>query len=164
MGESLKQTVQLPDAAATEQLGRRLASGLPRDSSGWIVLLQGELGSGKSTLARALLHALGHQGPVPSPTYTLVEPYEIGDRSIYHVDLYRIADEGELPFLGWAELREGLMLVEWPERAPALLDQADLHIRLSFLDAGENGDGGDGREAVLQACSDRAALLLRKLN
>lgn len=163
MGESLKQTIQLPDLAATERLGRRLASGLPRDPSGWVVLLQGELGSGKSTLARALLHALGHRGPVPSPTYTLVEPYEIGDRSIYHVDLYRIADEGELPFLGWAELREGLMLVEWPERVPALLDQADLHIRLSFLDAGGNGDGGDGREAVLHARSDRAASLLRKL-
>jgi tRNA threonylcarbamoyladenosine biosynthesis protein TsaE len=154
----------LPDTGATEQLGRSLASQLPADSSGWMLLLQGELGSGKSTLARALLHALGHQGPVPSPTYTLVEPYEIGDRTVYHVDLYRIADESELPFLGWSELREGLMLVEWPERVPALEDQADLKIRLAYLDGKESRNGSIGRQATLQARSERAASLLQALS
>jgi tRNA threonylcarbamoyladenosine biosynthesis protein TsaE len=140
--------VELPAVAATGQLGRRLAARLPADPSGWMILLQGELGSGKSTLARALLHALGHKGPVPSPTYTLVEPYEIGDVSIYHIDLYRVLDERELPYLGWTELRTGLMLIEWPERVPALKNQADLQICLEFR--------RHGRKAAITCLSERA--------
>jgi tRNA threonylcarbamoyladenosine biosynthesis protein TsaE len=116
-----------------------------------MILLQGDLGSGKSTLARGLLHALGFEGTVPSPTYTLVEPYEIAERTVYHVDLYRISDAGELPFLGWSELREGLMLIEWPERVPALLDQADLSVGLDF--------SGRGRKARITARSERGAAM-----
>lgn len=150
----------LPDSAATAELGRRLAEVLPQDYSGWRILLQGELGSGKSTLARATLHALGHEGPVPSPTYTLVEPYDIAGRgSVYHVDLYRIGDDSELEFLGWTELGEGLVLVEWPERVPALLEQADLLVRLDFP-----GDAAVGREARVCAPSDRGAALLQALS
>ena len=141
----------MPDAAATEALGRQLAEALPEDSSGWLLLLKGDLGSGKSTLARALLRQLGVVGPVPSPTYTLVEPYEVRDRTVYHVDLYRISGEAELPYLGWSELRQGLVLVEWPERVPGVAQGADLDIELAF-------DGG-GRKASVRALSDRAAAL-----
>lgn len=153
MPESLNATVELPDPAATEALGRALAAGLPRDTRGWIILLEGELGAGKSTLARAMLRALGAGGPVPSPTYTLVEPYEIGGRTFYHVDLYRLSDAGELPYLGWSDLDDGLMLVEWPERAPALAERADLRLRLDYA--------GTGRRAELGARSARGAALLR---
>lgn len=141
--------MELPDATATEALGQRLAASLPADTSGWMILLKGELGSGKSTLARALLRSLGFDGTVPSPTYTLVEPYEVGERLIYHIDLYRISGEAELPYLGWTDLRQGLMLIEWPERVPALGAQADLQLELDFA--------GQGRAAKLTALSERAA-------
>jgi tRNA threonylcarbamoyladenosine biosynthesis protein TsaE len=114
-----------------------------------MILLEGDLGSGKSTLARALLRGLGYEGTVPSPTYTLVEPYDVHGRTVYHIDLYRISSESELPFLGWTDLRDGLMLIEWPERASRLRGQADLSIRLEFE--------GDGRNAAITAMTDRAA-------
>jgi tRNA threonylcarbamoyladenosine biosynthesis protein TsaE len=147
--------VALPDVAATGQLGQRLAAALPADTSGWMILLQGDLGSGKSTLARALLRGLGYDGTVPSPTYTLVEPYDVHGRTVYHVDLYRISGENELPFLGWTDLRDGLMLIEWPERVPTLRGQADLSIRLDF--------GGDGRQAEITPMTDRAGGLCLNL-
>lgn len=155
MVEPLSVRVELPDPAATEALGRRLASLLPADSRGWTILLQGELGSGKSTLARALLSALGHAGPVPSPTYTLVEPYDIDGRVVYHVDLYRVSDTGELPYLGWSDMDDGLMLVEWPERAPSLAARADLAVALRYR--------GTGREATLSGSSARGAGLIDRV-
>jgi tRNA threonylcarbamoyladenosine biosynthesis protein TsaE len=150
--EGASLTIPLPEAGATGELAKRLAAALPADTAGWMILLQGELGAGKSTLARALLHALGFDGTVPSPTYTLVEPYEIDGRTVYHIDLYRIAGEGELPYLGWADLRQGLMLIEWPERVAALRRQADLLITLDFEDA--------GRRATVTALTLRAAAVL----
>ena len=96
MGQRLKCKVTLPDPAATEQFAQQLAAALPENAAGWVVLLQGELGAGKSSIARAMLHALGHTGTVPSPTYTLVEPYRLSHYSVYHVDLYRIATGDEL--------------------------------------------------------------------
>ena len=142
---------RLADAAATEALGRQIAGALPEDASGWLLLLEGELGSGKSTLARALLRTLGVAGPVPSPTYTLVEPYEVRGHPVYHVDLYRISGETELTYLGWAELRQGLVLVEWPERVPGVAQGADLAIELGFDDG--------GRRVSITALSERAAAL-----
>jgi len=110
----------LPGLSTTEALGSRLAALLPANPAGWMLLLEGELGSGKSTLARAMLRKFGYAGPVPSPTYTLVEPYQFDEFIVYHVDLYRISDTDELQFLGWPELRDGLLLVEWPERVEGL--------------------------------------------
>jgi tRNA threonylcarbamoyladenosine biosynthesis protein TsaE len=147
--------VHLQDANDTVALAAALARAMPGESAGWSVLLQGELGSGKSTLARAFLRSLGHTGPVPSPTYTLVEPYDIDGRIIYHVDLYRISDQDELRFLGWSDWQEGLLLVEWPERAESLLDPSDLRIRLEYADP--------GRRATLESNSTRGAEVLRRL-
>jgi len=128
----------LQDAGATEALARALRRQLPEDPAGWTLLLEGDLGAGKSTFARALIQAMGHRGPVPSPTYTLVEPYELGGVLVYHIDLYRISDEDELRYLGWAELEEGLRLVEWPDRAPGLAATADLRIGLRYSGAGRD--------------------------
>jgi tRNA threonylcarbamoyladenosine biosynthesis protein TsaE len=81
---------------------------------------------------------MGHVGAVPSPTYTLVEPYQIADRRIYHIDLYRISSEEELRYLGWGELEDGFRLVEWPERAPGLSRTADLRLSLTFAETGRD--------------------------
>ena len=145
----------LPDEAATIALAERLALALPADLAGWTILLEGELGAGKSTFARALIRALGHDGAVPSPTYTLVEPYQLSAKSIYHVDLYRVSSEEELRYLGWNELDDGCRLVEWPDRAPGLLSEADLRIQLAYA--------GVGREAELTGTSRRGAELVRSL-
>lgn len=145
----------LPDEAATIELGQLVARELPADASGWLILLAGELGAGKSTFARALIRALGHDGAVPSPTYTLVEPYELAQGAVYHVDLYRIGSAEELEFLGWDDLASGLRLVEWPERVPGLFDEADLVLRLAY--------DGAGRRAAFSAATDRGAAWLAKL-
>lgn len=129
----------LADDGATTELAGRLNSVLPDETSGWTLLLEGELGAGKSTFARALIQSMGHKGTVPSPTYTLVEPYHVAGRSIYHIDLYRIANEEELRYLGWGELEDGFRLVEWPDRAPSLAASADLRLRLSYAESGRNG-------------------------
>jgi len=147
--------LHLPDEKATTELAERLNRALPPDTAGWTLLLEGELGAGKSTFARALIRSMGHKGAVPSPTYTLVEPYELPGRLVYHVDLYRVSDEEELRFLGWTELDDGLRLVEWPDRAPELLASADLRLVLSYA--------GSGRDAVFSGLSTRGEALLGKL-
>lgn len=128
--------VFLADEAATDLVAQRLAAALPTTIDGLTILLQGELGAGKSTFARALLRALGHSGTVPSPSYTLIEPYRLARGDVYHIDLYRIADEEELYFLGFDELEAGLRLIEWPERAPSLLASADLLLEFSYQGTG----------------------------
>jgi len=151
----VKRAVILSDLAATEWLGGELARALPEDVAGWIMLLQGELGSGKSTLARAMLRELGAKGAVPSPTYTLVEPYKLSSSSIYHIDLYRISDPEELDFLGWSDLEDGLRIIEWPEQIPGLTAKADVLVGLRYE--------GSGRVAQLTAMSDRGDEYLTRL-
>ncbi len=145
----------LPDEAATVGLASRVAHLLPPEPAGWTFLLEGTLGSGKSTFARGLLRAFGHAGPVPSPTYTLIEPYRLSVGTVYHVDLYRVANAEELRFLGWTELDDGLRLVEWPDRAPGLDTSADLRIHLDYE--------GAGRRAVVDGLSARGRELAGRL-
>ena len=144
--------IPLPDEAATESLAAKLVATLPADKSGLLLLLQGELGAGKSTLARAMLHHMGYSGRVPSPTYTLVEPYELPGLTVYHIDLYRLSRAQELEYLGWDDLRDGLILLEWPERVPRLQRQADLLVQLDY--------DGAGRTATLQGLSARGGEML----
>lgn len=131
----------LPDAAATGALGARLAG--PLAASGGCVFLRGPLGAGKTTLVRGLLRALGHAGPVRSPTYTLIEPYRVGGIDVCHVDLYRLTDPLELETLGLRDhlLPAALTLIEWPERGHGVLPRPDLEVRLAVR--------GDGRAAEL---------------
>jgi len=148
----LGQSLILPDPESTESLAAALAAALPADAGGWTILLLGELGAGKSTFARAMLRSLGHEGLVPSPTYTLVEPYTLPGYSVYHIDLYRVTSEDELEFLGWSDLQDGLKLVEWPERAPRHLTLADIQIELRYE--------GEGRAADLKGLSERGSKVL----
>ena len=128
--------IALPDPEATEALGRALAAEL---RAGDVVALFGSLGAGKTTLARGVLRGLGHGGDVTSPTFPIVVAYEPPDTRlpVWHVDLYRIEDPSELEELGLDEARrEGALLVEWPERLPALWPEA---LRLSLDRRPEGG-------------------------
>jgi len=125
----------VPDAEAMQEIGRQLARTAGRPG---VVYLEGELGTGKTTLVRSLLRGLGYAGKVKSPTYTLVEPYPLTDLTVYHLDLYRLADPEELEWLGIRDLDSGadLLLVEWPDHGAGLLPPADLVISIEYQGSG----------------------------
>jgi tRNA threonylcarbamoyladenosine biosynthesis protein TsaE len=139
--------LRLDSEEAMQSFGARLAGAL---RCGCVIYLSGPLGAGKTTLARGFLGALGHRGPVKSPTYTLIESYPLGRRVVHHLDLYRLADAGELEFIGLRELAdaEAICLVEWPERGAGALPPADIDIRIDIADGG-------GRELRCEAKSAR---------
>lgn len=142
-GSALMTGYWLADAAVTDCLGQALARTLPSHA---VVHLRGELGAGKSTLARALLRALGVQGAIRSPTYTLIERYPLaGGGEAWHLDLYRIADAAELEYLGLDSSEARLWLVEWPERGRGGLPAEDLVVTLEVQ--------GSGRRVELAAAS-----------
>ncbi|MDX2028028.1 MAG: tRNA (adenosine(37)-N6)-threonylcarbamoyltransferase complex ATPase subunit type 1 TsaE [Alphaproteobacteria bacterium] len=141
----LDQPFPLPDLAATDQLAGLVASRLRR---GDCVALQGPLGAGKTTFARALLRALGITDDVPSPTFTLLQTYDTADFPIYHFDLYRLKNEDELEEIGWEDaLADGVVLVEWPERAETHMpgDRLALHF---------GADAQGQRWCVPEPCGD----------
>ncbi|HTS52252.1 MAG TPA: tRNA (adenosine(37)-N6)-threonylcarbamoyltransferase complex ATPase subunit type 1 TsaE [Burkholderiales bacterium] len=128
-------TLHLPNEGATSTLGARLAGVL---RPGLVIFLSGELGTGKTTLVRGCLRALGYRGRVKSPTFALVELYEVSRLHLHHFDFYRFEDPQEWVDAGFRELFGGnnVCLVEWPERARDRLPVADLWIRLEHA-AGE---------------------------
>jgi tRNA threonylcarbamoyladenosine biosynthesis protein TsaE len=146
--------LHLADADATATLAAALAATAPSPA---VVHLQGDLGAGKSTLARAWLRALGVQGAIRSPTYTLVERYPLASGAeALHLDLYRIGDGAELEFLGLDDADAALWLVEWPERGGDALPSPDLRIALVIE--------GAGRRARLIASSAAGEAWLARLS
>lgn len=146
---------ELPDEDATRTLGAQLAGAL---DSGLVIYLRGELGAGKTSFARALLAALGVGERIKSPTYSLVEGYQTRHgRPAWHLDLYRIADPGELEWLGLDALSDpaAVVLVEWPERGQGALPAPDMEVHLDYR--------GIGRHARLQAKTTRGERALARL-
>lgn len=121
----------LADAEATARLGAALAT-LVASHKGLVIHLLGELGAGKTTLARGLLRALGVAGTIRSPTYTLLEPYELPGHSLIHLDLYRLNDPNDLEQLGLRDYPAGQIawLVEWPQRGSGHLPKPDVEAQL----------------------------------
>ena len=163
-------SIFLPDAAATEALGKALgfatsdrpiATAQQNDSpitcQGGCVYLIGELGAGKTTLVRGLMRAYGYAGAVKSPTYTLVEPYEFPTYNIYHFDLYRLSAEGEVEYLGVTDYFQphNLCLFEWPERGGTAIPAPDMVIHILIENA--------GRQLEWQAKSPRGDEIAERL-
>jgi len=125
------------DEAAMLLLGEKLAS---KTTAPAVIFLHGDLGAGKSTLARGFMKGLGYRGRVKSPTYTLVEPYELEGSTIYHMDLYRLADPEELEFIGIRDIMSdnSICLIEWPEKAGNRLMKPTISININYLDNGRN--------------------------
>ncbi|MBK5518373.1 tRNA (adenosine(37)-N6)-threonylcarbamoyltransferase complex ATPase subunit type 1 TsaE [Pseudomonas sp. TH10] len=127
----------LADEQAMSDFGARIA----RVTQGHgLIFLEGNLGMGKTTLSRGIIRGLGHVGAVKSPTFTLVEPYEIGDVRAFHFDLYRLVDPEELEFLGIRDYFEddALCLIEWPDKGAGFLPKPDLTITISPQDSGRS--------------------------
>ena len=148
----------LHDEAGTLALGAALARTL---APGLVIYLYGELGAGKTALTRALLHAAGHEGHVKSPTYTLVEPYVVSvagqSIAVRHFDLYRLGSADEFLDAGFRDEFDGrqVCIVEWPEKAAAVLQTPDIAVHLTVA--------GEGREVELNALSDLGIECLDRL-
>lgn len=143
--------VQLDNEDAQIAFGEALGHALQGRG---LIYLEGELGAGKTTLSRGILRAYGYQGAVKSPTYTLVEPYELGSQRVYHLDLYRLSDPEELEFIGGRDVLadDALSIVEWPSRGEGWLPAPDLRLVLEVA--------VHGRLATLTACSDSGRHML----
>jgi len=146
---------ELADEEATVALARKLSQ---QCHQGMVIYLEGDLGAGKTTFSRGFIQGLGHSGKVKSPTYTLVEPYEIADWRVFHFDLYRLSDPEELEFMGIRDYFDPdcICLIEWPDKGAGLLASADLNISIEYTQT--------GRFLSMQAKSAKGSDLLRQLN
>ena len=144
---SVRINYHLADPAATEALARRFAPAL---GAGDTLLLAGPIGAGKPHFARALIRArLGREEEVPSPTYTLVQTYDDGATEIWHADLYRLGDAGEVAELGLEEaFSSAICLVEWPELIEGLIPETAVRVTIEYLDQSGPSPGANGRKVL----------------
>jgi len=135
--EFKRKTFLLVDEVATIAMGNQLAQIVKTElKQGLVVYLNGDLGAGKTTLTRGFVQGMGHKGNVKSPTYTLVEPYELNDWYVYHFDLYRLSDPEELEYMGIRDYfnESCCCFIEWPEKGQGMLADADLIINMAYSD------------------------------
>ena len=138
----MKNKLTLSSLEATKKLGQELAKEIlkRKGEAAFVVFLDGDLGTGKTTLVKEIIFALGVKEKVKSPTFTIIEPYELNNENIYHVDLYRIIDPSELEIIGLREyLNESnaIIFIEWPEKSYGYLKKFDLKISLKHLSENE---------------------------
>lgn len=147
--------IHLPDPESQEAFGARFAKALGPE--GLVVFLEGNLGAGKTTLVRGVLRGFGYRGSVKSPTFTLIEPYEIGERRFAHLDLYRLADPEELEYLGLRDLlvADPVVFVEWPGNGAGVLPAPDLRVIITIVK--------DGRILVLEPTTERGRQVVIRL-
>ena len=145
----------LSDDIATVTMGNRIAAIIEQ---GAVIYLHGDLGAGKTTFTRVIVQGFGHTGKVKSPTYTLVEPYELERANVYHFDLYRLGDPEELEYMGIRDYfsAQAICVVEWPEKGGEFIPVPDLNITLSYV--------GDERNIVINSASERGSVIIEKLN
>lgn len=155
----MQKTTYLADEAALLSLASRLAQNVTRyhdrlSAPGLTIYLLGDLGAGKTTFSRAFIQQLGHQGHVKSPTYTLVETYELPPWTVHHFDLYRLADAEELEFMGIRDYlgTDRIVLAEWPQRGEGYLPSPDLTITIDYVDT--------ARSITINALTERGRVLL----
>lgn len=148
-------TKYIPDESAMLALGAQLAAACGDTA---VIFLSGQLGAGKTTLSRGFLQGLGHPGKVKSPTYTLVEPYEIAGKKIFHFDFYRVRDPRELDFIGIEDyfVPQAICLVEWPEQGQGFIPLADLFCYLEQYES--------GRKITMTANTERGKMILQRMN
>lgn len=148
----------LADESATVAFGGAIAAAIKTLGEGISLYLDGGLGAGKTTLSRGIVTGLGHLGKVKSPTYTLVEPYELAEWNVYHFDLYRLSDPEELEFMGIRDYfsNQAVCLIEWPERGAGMLPEADLLVELVYVE--------QHRQITLTSRTDKGASILQSLN
>ncbi len=163
MSESIQLT--LAGEARMVAFGRLLADACQGYGT---VYLQGNLGAGKTTLCRGVMRGFGYEGAVKSPTYTLVEPYEMEQASVYHFDLYRLGDPEELDFLGVRDYFDSpsLCLIEWPDRGKGFLPAADIILSIEYLPEARivtvDPQTGHGR-AICKTIADRQGMLAEEV-
>ncbi|AOF52371.1 tRNA (adenosine(37)-N6)-threonylcarbamoyltransferase complex ATPase subunit type 1 TsaE [Rodentibacter caecimuris] len=135
-------TQYIPDESTMLRFGKKLAETILKCHTERAVILyfNGDLGAGKTTLTRGMVQGLGFQGNVKSPTYTLVEEYNITGKMIYHFDLYRLADPEELEFMGIRDYfaKDSICLIEWAEKGDGILPPADLLVNIDYYDDARN--------------------------
>ncbi|RUR28155.1 tRNA (adenosine(37)-N6)-threonylcarbamoyltransferase complex ATPase subunit type 1 TsaE [Vreelandella nanhaiensis] len=147
--------VQLDNEEAQVAFGEALGRALQGRGR---IYLEGDLGAGKTTLTRGILRAYGYEGAVKSPTYTLVEPYELDNQRLYHLDLYRLADPEELEFIGGRDVLsdDAVCIIEWPSRGEGWLPAPDLRLSLVVAEI--------GRQLTLSPHSERGECILNELS
>ena len=146
--------VILPQEVDLENFANKFSCHIPLPLVIW---LEGDLGAGKTTFARGLIHALGYKGRVKSPTYGLLEHYQLESLQVLHMDLYRISDPGELEFLGVEDLLDDrtILLIEWPDKGGLWLPEPDFIFRFAYA--------GEGRDLNWKACTRRAQAFAMRL-
>lgn len=163
MSDSAKANIVLTNVPQVTKLANRFAQLLEQQAARfnktpWVIYFEGDLGAGKTTFVRACLQAMGEKGKIKSPTYTILESYEIKQRKIFHLDLYRLADPEELHFLGLEDYftEDSIFFIEWPRKGLGVIPKPDIVLNYKFL--------AQGRALELAAFSQRAFPLLESIH